>query len=137
MDKPVDELPELTTAMTAQQWLDMISAPRYDWTTMSYREMTFPDKGVKDSNVEGPKKGEIGYIDENGWETVDPDAPEDSDYEYEDITDSDEASDEDSDDDSDEDDECDSEYDSEYDSEWETASEESDEEGAVHSGDEA
>ncbi|KAL8690778.1 MAG: hypothetical protein Q9218_003852 [Villophora microphyllina] len=48
IDKGIDDLPELVATMTAREWYDKISAPRYDYTTQSYRKMTFPKKGVPD-----------------------------------------------------------------------------------------
>lgn len=135
IDKGVEDLPELVSTMTAQQWLDMISSPRYDYTTKSYREMTFPQKGVKDpkmvkKNRSGPfMNGTTGYIDENGWEYVDPDAPKEEGYLYE--TGEYYSTDEDNDEDEDDDEDEDEEDDEEDDSEWET----DEEEDSVHSGD--
>ncbi|KAI4247149.1 MAG: hypothetical protein L6R42_009697 [Xanthoria sp. 1 TBL-2021] len=92
MDKGIDGLPELISTMTPQQWLDVMSCPRYDYTTKSYREMTFPKKGEKDPKLRpydprfgGYINGTTGYIDAEGWEYVDPDAPKDPRFTYEDI----------------------------------------------------
>lgn len=63
--------------MTNRQWLDTISAPRFDHTKKAFCEMTFPKKGVKDPLIYGKK-----VEDEEGWETVDSDAPEEEGYEY-------------------------------------------------------
>ncbi|KAL8678014.1 MAG: hypothetical protein Q9224_007148, partial [Gallowayella concinna] len=92
IDKGIDHLPELVSTMTPQQWLDLMSCPRYDHTTKSYREMTFPKKGQEDPKLprKDPRLGEYingttGYIDADGWEWVDPDAPRDPKFIYEEI----------------------------------------------------
>ena len=138
VDKGIKELPELVSTMTPEQWLDMMSCPRYDYTTKSYREMTFPKKGEKDPKLRptdprlrGYINGTTGYIDSQGWEWVDPDAPEEPGFVYEEIPrssidpDCSSAEDEDQDGDTGDDDEG---------SEWETDSEAG--ELAEHSGDE-
>ncbi|KAL8730693.1 MAG: hypothetical protein Q9166_003885 [cf. Caloplaca sp. 2 TL-2023] len=91
-DKGIDHLPELISPMTPQQWLDVMSCPRYDYTTKSYREMTFPKKGEKDPKLQrydprlaGYINGTTGYIDADGWEWVDPDAPNDPRFIYEEV----------------------------------------------------
>ena len=78
--------------MTPQQWLDLMSCPRYDYTTKSYREMTFPKKGEKDPKLQaydprlaGYINGTTGYIDADGWEWVDPDAARDPKFIYEEV----------------------------------------------------
>ncbi|KAL8737084.1 MAG: hypothetical protein Q9181_002040 [Wetmoreana brouardii] len=147
IDKPVDDLPELISTVTAEQWLDMISAPRYDYTTKSYREMTFPKKGVKDPKmVKDPRFGPYfetsqgrttGYFDEDGWEYVDPSEPQREGFEYKTIwvySDDEDDEDEEDDDEYDEDDEDeDGDGDGEIDEEREAGEEQ---EGGVHSGDE-
>ncbi|KAL8997617.1 MAG: hypothetical protein Q9169_003164 [Polycauliona sp. 2 TL-2023] len=132
IDKGIEDLPELISTMTPEQWLDLMSCPRYDYTTKSYREMTFPKKGVKDPKLHsqdprlrGYVNGTTGYIDSEGWEWVDPDVPKDPKFVYEDIPRSSIDPDCSSDEDEDEDDE--------EGSEWETDSEE--EEQAEYSGD--
>ncbi|KAL8800830.1 MAG: hypothetical protein Q9182_004890 [Xanthomendoza sp. 2 TL-2023] len=92
IDKGIDHLPELISTMTPQQWLDLMSCPRYDHTTKSYREMTFPKKGQQDPKLprQDPRLGEYidgttGYIDADGWEWVDPDAPRDPKFIYEEV----------------------------------------------------
>ncbi|CAL8578334.1 hypothetical protein XPA_004123 [Xanthoria parietina] len=138
MDKGIDGLPELISTMTPEQWLDVMSCPRYDYTTKSYREMTFPKKGEKDPKLQHPDprlrgyiNGTTGYIDDEGWEYVDPNAPKDPRFEYEDFhrrdIDPDYSSSEDEEDSEDA-------ADDEEGSEWETESE--DGEQAEHSGDE-
>ncbi|KAL8922972.1 MAG: hypothetical protein Q9172_003350 [Xanthocarpia lactea] len=92
IDKGIEHLPELVSTMTPQQWLDLMSCPRYDYTTKSYREMTFPKKGEKDPKLQaydprlaGYVNGTTGYIDGDGWEWVDPDAPRDPKFIYEEV----------------------------------------------------
>ncbi|KAL8703022.1 MAG: hypothetical protein Q9201_003798 [Fulgogasparrea decipioides] len=143
IDKPVDDLPELISTVTAEQWLDMISAPRYDYTTKSYREMTFPKKGVKDPKmVKDPRLGPYfetsqgrttGYFDEDGWEYVDPSEPQREGFVYKTIwVYSDDEDDEDEDDDEyDEDDE-----DGDGDGEIEEEEADQEQDAGVHSGDE-
>ncbi|KAL8844745.1 MAG: hypothetical protein Q9176_000845 [Flavoplaca citrina] len=138
VDKGIKDLPELISTMTPEQWLDMMSCPRYDYTTKSYREMTFPKKGEKDPKLRttdprlrGYINGTTGYIDSQGWEWVDPDAPEEPGFVYEEVPrssiDPDCSSSEDDDDD-------DYTEDDDEGSEWETDSEAG--EQAEHSGDE-
>ncbi|KAL8673950.1 MAG: hypothetical protein Q9168_001645 [Polycauliona sp. 1 TL-2023] len=133
IDKGIEDLPELISSMTPEQWLDLMSCPRYDYTTKSYREMTFPKKGEKDPKLRchDPRlreyiNGTTGYIDAEGWEWVDPDVPKDPKFIYEDIPRSSIDPDASSSEEEDEDDE--------EGSEWETDSEE--DEQAEHSGDE-
>ncbi|KAL9005147.1 MAG: hypothetical protein Q9188_002061 [Gyalolechia gomerana] len=71
--KDVDALPNLVSTMTPEQWLDHISIPRYDHTTKSYREMTFPRKNKFSAGMAGG----TGHIDHNGAEWFDPKAPRD------------------------------------------------------------
>ncbi|KAL9030214.1 MAG: hypothetical protein Q9196_001630 [Gyalolechia fulgens] len=71
--KDVDSLPNLVSTMTPEQWLDHISIPRYDHTTKSYREMTFPRKNKFSA---GTARG-TGHIDHNGAEWFDPSDPRD------------------------------------------------------------
>ncbi|KAL9597139.1 MAG: hypothetical protein Q9219_005361 [cf. Caloplaca sp. 3 TL-2023] len=79
--KDVAALPDLVSTMTAEQWLNVISCPRYDHTTKSYREMTFPKKG----KFHQGKAGATSSFDQNDYEWVDPDAArDDTNFIYED-----------------------------------------------------
>ncbi|KAL8953151.1 MAG: hypothetical protein Q9222_000972 [Ikaeria aurantiellina] len=86
IDKGVGALPELVSTVTPEQWLDMMSAPRYDYTTKSYREMTFPRKGKRDPRLNGYINGTTGYVDREGWEWVDPNEPRDPNFTYEEVS---------------------------------------------------
>ncbi|KAL9610809.1 MAG: hypothetical protein Q9167_004509 [Letrouitia subvulpina] len=106
IDRGIAHLPKLYPTMTNQQWLDHISAPRFDHTKKAFCEMTFPQKGVRDPLLFGKK------LDMEGWESVDPDAPEEEGYEYRSFTRSEEDE---------EDSYTEYEYNSD-DSDWETVS---------------
>ncbi|KAL9012769.1 MAG: hypothetical protein Q9173_002494 [Seirophora scorigena] len=62
----VEQLPELVSSITPEQWLDSISCPRYDHTLKRYREMTFPKKCKVNHGEKTTYNGdEDGYVDAN------------------------------------------------------------------------
>ena len=86
MDKDDIRLPDLISTITDRQWLDLMSAPRFDHTKKKRRTMTHPrdEKRKRSADKQKKSKGtEIGEVDDDGWEFVDPNAPEEPGFEYE------------------------------------------------------
>lgn len=86
MNGDVEQLPELVSSITPEQWLDSISCPRYDHTLKRYREMTFPKKAKVNHGEKTTYDGDDdGYVDANTlWGKIHDHARDWADVQYSD-----------------------------------------------------